>query len=211
MPRLALVLLFPLALCLGACVTINVYFPTAAAQQAADRVIDEVWGGRAVPAPSVAPAPPASGEPTSGLRPASSLRWAHHLMDWFLPPARAQESGAEPDLQITSPDIQRLTDAMEARFDQLEQFYESGAIGIGLDGYVVFRDPAAVALAQRNQVRAWVANENADRAKLYREIAQANGQPQWETQIRRVFSDRWQARAPAGWYVQERDGSWRRK
>ena len=32
---------------LSACVTINVYFPAAAAQAAADRVIDEVWGGQA--------------------------------------------------------------------------------------------------------------------------------------------------------------------
>ena len=32
-----------LALVLGACVTINVYFPAAAAEKAADRIIDEVW------------------------------------------------------------------------------------------------------------------------------------------------------------------------
>ena len=28
----------------GACVTINVYFPAAAAEQAADKIIEEVWG-----------------------------------------------------------------------------------------------------------------------------------------------------------------------
>ena len=31
------------ALTLGACVTINIYFPAAAAERAADRIIDEVW------------------------------------------------------------------------------------------------------------------------------------------------------------------------
>lgn len=36
------------ALCCGAvlltaCVTINIYFPAAAAEQAADKIIDEVW------------------------------------------------------------------------------------------------------------------------------------------------------------------------
>lgn len=31
------------ALALGACVTINIYFPAAAAERAADRIIDEVW------------------------------------------------------------------------------------------------------------------------------------------------------------------------
>jgi hypothetical protein len=31
------------AFALGACVTINIYFPAAAAERAADRIIDEVW------------------------------------------------------------------------------------------------------------------------------------------------------------------------
>ncbi len=32
-----------LALGLSACVTINIYFPAAAAEKAADKIIDEVW------------------------------------------------------------------------------------------------------------------------------------------------------------------------
>ncbi len=40
---------------LAGCVTINIYFPAAAAEKAADRIIDEVWqlrdpAGAAVPA-----------------------------------------------------------------------------------------------------------------------------------------------------------------
>ena len=31
------------ALALTGCVTINIYFPAAAAEKAADRIIDEVW------------------------------------------------------------------------------------------------------------------------------------------------------------------------
>jgi hypothetical protein len=31
------------ALALAGCVTINIYFPAAAAEKAADRIIDEVW------------------------------------------------------------------------------------------------------------------------------------------------------------------------
>ncbi|MCX7138580.1 MAG: hypothetical protein NTW47_18620 [Proteobacteria bacterium] len=31
------------ALLLQACVTINIYFPAAAAEKAADKIIDEVW------------------------------------------------------------------------------------------------------------------------------------------------------------------------
>ncbi|MDD2720155.1 MAG: hypothetical protein PHH47_02455 [Gallionella sp.] len=39
-----MILAVPLAaLALSACVTINIYFPAAAAEKAADRIIEEVW------------------------------------------------------------------------------------------------------------------------------------------------------------------------
>ena len=44
-----------LVLSASACVTINIYFPAAAAEKAADRIIDEVWqlreGAGEAPAP----------------------------------------------------------------------------------------------------------------------------------------------------------------
>jgi hypothetical protein len=42
---------------LGACVTINIYFPAAAAEKAADKIIDEVWQ-----APPAKPATPDTGK-----------------------------------------------------------------------------------------------------------------------------------------------------
>lgn len=49
------VLVAALALSASACVTINIYFPAAAAEKAADRIIDEVWqlreGAGDTPAP----------------------------------------------------------------------------------------------------------------------------------------------------------------
>ena len=38
-----LVSLLTVAGALSACVTINIYFPAAAAEKAADKIIDEVW------------------------------------------------------------------------------------------------------------------------------------------------------------------------
>lgn len=54
---------------LSACVTINIYFPAAAAEKAADKIIDEVWqlkDGQKVPAdkPSDAPADKPADTPT---------------------------------------------------------------------------------------------------------------------------------------------------
>jgi hypothetical protein len=41
------------------CVTINIYFPAAAAEQAADRIIDKVWELKPGEAPKAGNAPPA--------------------------------------------------------------------------------------------------------------------------------------------------------
>lgn len=198
-----------LAALLSACVTINVYFPAAAAQAAADRVIDEVWGGQAAPRP-VAPPPAAAPEieePTSSLDGKAAREVAVMLIDFVMPAAQAAD---EPDLDVSSPEIQRLTDSMESRFPDLRPYYDSGAVGLVADGYIVLRDPNIVPLAERNKVRTLVANENADRAALYHEIAVANGKPEWEAQIRGVFAKRWIARARAGWLVQD-GGTWKKK
>jgi len=79
------------------------------------------------------------------------------------------------------------------------------------DGNVEVRDSAAVPLAQRASVNALVAAENQDRAALYREIARANGKPEWEGDIRKTFAQRWIDRAQAGWYYQSAAGAWARK
>jgi hypothetical protein len=45
-----------LGVALSACVTINVYFPAAAAEKAADKIIDEVLQSRQAAKPAPAPA-----------------------------------------------------------------------------------------------------------------------------------------------------------
>lgn len=183
---------------LAACVTINVYFPAAAAEKAADRIIDDVWGAQQ-PAPASPP-------PTSSSGPALQ-RLAVAALDLLIPPAQA----ADPNIDISSPEIVRLKTQMERRFAELRPHFDSGIVGLTADGYVAVRDPAAVPLASRNAVRTLVANENADRAALYREIAIANNQPQWEAQIREVFAARWVARAQSGWWYQDAGGGWKQK
>ena len=46
----------------SACVTINIYFPAAAAEKAADRIIDEVWQTRENQPPQAAPAEQGAGQ-----------------------------------------------------------------------------------------------------------------------------------------------------
>jgi uncharacterized protein len=118
---------------------------------------------------------------------------------------------AQANLEINTPAITALQQSMQRRFAELKPFLDSGAVGLTRDGNVALRDANAVPLPQRQQVNALIAAENADRASLYREVARANGRPEWEQDIRNTFGQRWIERAPAGWYYQSAGGTWVRK
>ena len=194
-----------LASCLvvAACVTINVYFPAAAAEKAADKIIDDIWGGQGQ-------APANDEDKRSAIEPARSeamlLAAAHSVLNLLVPAAQAQA-----DLNVSTPAIRQLTQSMEGRHARLKKYYDSGAIGLTRDGLVEVRDQNLVPLPERNSLRKLVADENADRANLYREIANANGHPEWEADIRTTFAERWASKAAAGWYYQDKDGAWKKK
>lgn len=113
---------------------------------------------------------------------------------------------AQGNLEINTPAISALQQSMQQRHTQLAPLYTSGAVGLTADGNVALRDASSVPMAQRGQVNALVAAENADRAALYREIARANNHPEWEADVRRTFAQRWIERAQPGWWVQGAGG-----
>jgi len=117
----------------------------------------------------------------------------------------------QANLEINTPAINALQRSMQQRHTQLAPLYASGAVGFTRDGNIALRDAKAVPLAQRQQVNALIAAENQDRAALYREIARANGHPEWESDIRTTFAQRWISRAQSGWYYQNAGGQWVRK
>lgn len=117
---------------------------------------------------------------------------------------------AQGNLEINTPAIAAIKSSMQARHAQLASFYDSGAVGLTGEGTLAVRDAKAVPLAQRAQLNALVAAENADRSKLYREIASANGHPEWAAQVQQTFAERWIGKARSGWYVQQ-GGSWTQK
>jgi uncharacterized protein YdbL (DUF1318 family) len=123
----------------------------------------------------------------------------------------AGQAFAQANLEINTPAITALQSSMQQRHAQLVGYYASGAIGLTRDGNIALRDANAVPLPQRQQVNALIAAENQDRAALYREIARANGRPEWENDIRATFAQRWIERAQPGWYYQSAAGSWVRK
>jgi len=118
---------------------------------------------------------------------------------------------AQANLEINTPAVAAIQKSMQDRHTQLLPLYASGAVGLTRDGNVALHDVNAVPLAQRGQVSAVVAAENQDRAALYREIARANGRPEWEGDIRATFAQRWIDKAQPGWFYQNASGAWARK
>jgi uncharacterized protein YdbL (DUF1318 family) len=190
---------------LSACVTINVYFPEAAAEKAADKIIEDVWGATGQSDKNKKSDKQSSTE--EGERGTQVLlAAAGAVLDLVIPTANAQA-----DLNIATPAVRQLTQSMEARHASLKKFYDAGSVGLTRDGLIEIRDQNLIPLPERNAARKLVADENADRSSLYREIAAANGHPEWETDIRGTFAQRWADKAASGWYYQDANGAWKQK
>jgi uncharacterized protein YdbL (DUF1318 family) len=184
---------------LTACVTINIYFPAAAAEKAADQIIKEIQ----------------QNVPEKKVEPKVSLPdWQHTVYLWIdktltiiITPAQA----AEADLEIDSADIRKLRAGMKTRFATLEPFYNQGFIGIKKDGFIGVKDASSIPLKDRNTVNQLVSAENNDREALYRAIANANGHPDWLDQIKSTFAARWVSNAQAGWWYEVSSNNWKQK
>ncbi len=130
---------------------------------------------------------------------------------WIMLFAFAGSASAAADLEVNTPAIAAVKASMQARHNSLSTYYASGAVGLTRDGNVAVRDASLVPLAARQSVNGLVADENRDRAALYREIARANGHPEWEAEVRSTFAQRWIDKAASGWWVQNAGGAWVKK
>ncbi|NYZ63110.1 YdbL family protein [Luteimonas deserti] len=188
------------ALALTACVTINVYFPAAEAKEAAREFVENVIGDQAPAGTAPATPPPGGG----------MAQRAPRFDAWMLlgiGNAQAQT----PDITIRTPAIQAIQSRMEQRFNgTLRPHFDSGALGFGGNGLIVVRDASELPIRDRVAINTAVADDNRDRQAVYREIAVANGHPEWEAQIRDVFARQWIASARSGWWYQQ-GGNWQQK
>lgn len=195
-----------LALVLASCVTINIYFPAAAAEEAARTIVRDVLGKDAQ---GKEPPQEQKPQPQSSLAvPVDGRVVLQRLLDAFIPGA---EAAGQANIDISSPAINRLRASMSARQSGLAPFYRAGVIGFARNGLVAVRDLSAAALRERTRVKKLVAAENRDRNALYREIARANGHPEWEGDIRATFARVWAEEAPRGYWYQDGNGGWRQK
>lgn len=186
---------------LAACVTINIYFPAAQAEEAAERIVDDILGKEKQQEQKK------EENKSSSIQNSLFDALASGVLDILIPSAQA----AQPDFNASSPAVRKLQASMKSRNSALAPHYNSGAVGFTRDAMVAVRDAAAIPLKERNKVQGLVSSENSDRSALYRAIADANGHPEWEPEIRATFARTWVEKANRGWWYQNAKGGWVQK
>ncbi len=182
-------------LLIASCVTVNVYFPAAEVQKAADQIVGDVTGEGGAPSPA-----PRPGDSSS-------------LGDYFRATGfGVREVQAQMNINVSTPAIRALRDQMKAIWQQLKPYFEKGVVGNDNNGFVGIRDTSGLNLQERNQVANLVDQMNKTRASLYREIAVANKLPPDSVpQIQKIFANSWRDKSPAGWWIQNDAGAWVKK
>jgi uncharacterized protein YdbL (DUF1318 family) len=184
------------AFTLTACVTVNIYFPAAAVQRAADEIVQETWGG--------ANNTPQKPEPQSSVPVDSNRLLALSLVS----EAFAQEA----DINISNPAIRGLKDSIKRRSEAIKPYMDKGNVGINQDGLLAIRTTDGLNLKERAEIQQLAEAENRDREALYREIATANNIPQAAVpKIKRIFANSWIEQARPGWWIQDAQGTWKKK
>ena len=208
MYKRSLALLAPIAVV--SCVTVNIYFPAAAAEKAADQIILDVWHqqGGAAEATKAATTPPAA--KNSGAKNEHSALDPRRIVVAALSAISGEAHAQNVDFNASSPQIEQIKARMASRFGELRPFLDSGAVGLTGDGLVAVHDANAASMAERARMNQLVNAENKDRKALYQAIADANNQPGWAGQIQKTFAERWISQAQSGWWYQS-GGGWKQK
>lgn len=184
----------------AACVTINVYFPAAEVESAAEKIVQDILEVETNK----------DNDQSSSFNGNSVIRIAQQInpLNWMISSAHAQQA----DITLSSPAINELTTKLKSRFNEsLKNYLDTNVIGFTNDGLVETVDASQLGLKDRQSIKKLVADENRDRVALYREMAIANNHPEWEEQIKDAFVKQWISQAKAGWSYQNAAGQWVKK
>ncbi len=189
----AIVLMAVMAL--AACVTVNIYFPAAEVQKAAEEIVKQVRGGEGAPAQG-------QEMEKQGSEPVS------FNLDFGL----ASTVFAAQELTVSNATIRQIKARMQQRYPQLKPFLQRGVIGEAANGYLVMKNQGAVDLRSRALVKRLMDAENRDRKALYAAVAQALNIPASQiARVQKIFAGQWMKSAPKGTWIEQAPGKWIRK
>jgi hypothetical protein len=183
---------------LVSCVTINVYFPASAAEKAAEKIVEEVIG-QTQQDDDVQ-------DKEENENEAEKTSLFEKAFNILIPTAQAKGN-----INISNPIIMALRKSLKQRHKKLASYYDKGALGYTNNALISIRSIKIIPLKSRNEIKQLVSDANKDRLALYREIANANGHPEWAKDIRKTFAKVWINKALSGWWYQNEKNKWIRK
>ena len=114
--------------------------------------------------------------------------------------------------EITNPAIRKIIQSRAGRVRELNRYKASGALGEDNRALVEVRQLDALPLQERAAVQKLVKAENADRERMFKEIAAATGTDLSHLpRIRTTYATTLRQKARQGDWIQMPDGSWRQK
>jgi len=184
--------LFAATLAAGACVTINVYFPEAAIRDMSQQIEKQIQ------------------ESAEGAEAAPATQTSTRLWIPFEGVAYADEVAAP---EITNPAIRKIIASRAARVKPLNDFKAKGVIGENAEARVEARNLGALKdLKARATVQRLIKQENADRMKLFKEIAAAKKVDQSQIgKIQKTYAETLRRNARKGDWIQMPSGEWKKK
>jgi uncharacterized protein YdbL (DUF1318 family) len=197
--------LYSLIFFITSCVTINIYFPAAAVEKAADKIVEEVWGEKQKKEEqNKQDELKQQGGPQSMVR--DPMRFAISMIG----PAHA--FAQDVDINVTTPAIRALKESIQKRADSIKPYMASGNAGISVEGLLVVRNTDGLNLKDKANLTRLIEAENKDRNALYVEIAKANNFPTEKiSDIKKIFAGSWIKKAKQGWWFQNSEGKWEQK
>ncbi|MCR4290600.1 MAG: YdbL family protein [Candidatus Scalindua sp.] len=179
-----------------AVITVNVYFPTEAVEEAAEKIIDEIQGSN-------------DAKSTADNSDQQSFFQKSVPFNFF---GNSTVYADEIDLNLTTPAIRKLIDSMKSRNTAIMQFKDQGSIGETNDGMLAIRSMDGLGGEEIRTANRLLKAENNDREMLYKELATANKISLSDVgKIKTVFVKTLKAKAKVGHWNQDEKGKWSQK
>ncbi len=179
-----------------AVITVNVYFPTEAVEDAAEKIIDEIQ----------------SGEETQSTADNSDKQSFFRKSIPFNFFGDSTVYADEIDLDLTTPAIRKLVDSMKARNTAIMQFKDKGAIGETNNGILAVRNMDGLGGEEIRTVKRLLRADNNDREMLYKELAAANKIDLADIdKVKSIFAKTLKSKAKSGHWHHDEKGNWTQK
>tara|TARA_B100000749_G_scaffold122825_1_gene93813 strand:- start:53005 stop:53595 length:591 start_codon:yes stop_codon:yes gene_type:complete len=178
---------------LASCITVNVNFPEAAVQKAADDYVKELYKAKQ------------ESEEKQNTSSLFEIPGTHFASLSLFPIAHAQA-----EFSIKSEKAKAIQVKQAKRLDKIDRFKKKGLIGEAENGLLVVKKESSKKI-EKKRVDQLVSEENADREMLYEEVMSSNGiDASQSARLRKSFHQSFVNASPAGTPV-ESGGSWTNK